>query len=192
MLYLNQLNFPHIPYNHNVKNGGVPEERRCVATSGCGLCSLCMVVEHLTTYTLSIEECVKLSEESGANHGLGTDLEILSPIIAEKFGLKYSATSDKNVLKKHLQSGGEAIEIVIGDHDGKSGLFSHRRHYITLISIDGDEVCILDPSFTQTKYDDPDRIGRVKVREPFLYSSIDELMAEGDKNVPLFYLFKRA
>ena len=191
MLYLNQLKYRHIPYNHNVKNGGVPEERRCVATSGCGICSLCMIVEHLTTDTLTIEECVKLSESSGANHGLGTDLEILAPIVAKKYNLDYCSTSDKDKLVNHLMAGGEAVEILIGDRDGKIGLFSNRRHYITLISIDGNEVCILDPSYKLGKYDIADRKDRVKITEPFIYCAVDELMDEGDKNVPIFYLFKR-
>ena len=191
MLYLNQLKYRHLKYNHNVKNGGVPEERRCVATSGCGLCSLCMIVDHLTTQTLGLEECVKLSENSGANHGLGTDLRILSPIIAEKFNLDFSVTSDKKELIKHLEAGGEAAEILIGDHDGKIGLFSNRRHYITLVSVDEEQVCILDPSYTETKFDDPSRQGRVRVSEPFIYCHVDELMKEADKNVPYFYLFKR-
>lgn len=48
MLYLNQLDHRGVPYRHNVKNGGVPPERQNVATSGCGLCSMCMIVDQLT------------------------------------------------------------------------------------------------------------------------------------------------
>lgn len=187
MLYLNQLDYRHIPYNHNVKNGGVPEERRCIATSGCGICSLCMIVDHMTTDSLTIEECISLSENSGANHKLGTDLEILAPIVADKYNLEYSFTTKKEELIHHLMVGGEAVVILTGDHDGKSGLFSHRRHYITLISTDGNKVCILDPSYKEGKFDIPDRQGRVTISEPFIYCEVDELMNEGE----LFHLFKR-
>ena len=48
MLYLNQLDYSHIPYYHNAKNGGPPEGRNNVGTSGCGLCCACMMIEHLT------------------------------------------------------------------------------------------------------------------------------------------------
>lgn len=191
MLYLNQLEYRHIPYNHNVANGGVPEERRCIATSGCGICSLCMIVEHLTGETLTIEECAHISESTGANHGLGTDLEILSPVIAGKFDLDYCHTSDREELANWLMSGGEAVEYLTGDHDGKDGLFSHRRHFITLVSIDKDEVCILDPSYREGKFDTPDRKGRVKISEPFIYCTLGELCDEGVKDAPVFYLFKK-
>ena len=30
MKFINQNDYPHVKYNHNVANGGVPEERRCV------------------------------------------------------------------------------------------------------------------------------------------------------------------
>ncbi|MBQ7076057.1 MAG: hypothetical protein IJM94_04570, partial [Clostridia bacterium] len=66
MLYVNQLEYPHIKYYHNAANGGPEEGRDNVETSGCGLCCACMMVEHLTTGNLALEECVKLSEENGA------------------------------------------------------------------------------------------------------------------------------
>ena len=45
MLYVNQLEYRDIPYQHNMAHGGAPEDRRNVATSGCGLCSACMIVD---------------------------------------------------------------------------------------------------------------------------------------------------
>ena len=45
MRYLNQLDYRHVPFYHNASGGGVPEDRRNVATSGCGLCSMCMTVD---------------------------------------------------------------------------------------------------------------------------------------------------
>ena len=189
MVYFNQLNYRHIPYNHNVANGGVPEDRRNVATSGCGICAMCMIVSHLTDRELSVADCVKLSEENGANKGLGTDLRVLGPVIAEMFGLTYRETGDTQALLRHLENGGEAVEILIGDHDGKNGLFSHRRHYITLISVVGEEVQILDPSYKPGKFSEEGRPGRVREDYPFLYCKPEELEEEGDKAVPLYYLF---
>ena len=189
MLYINQLDYKDIPYNHRISSGGVEST---VAKSGCGLCAVCMVVNHLTGKTLSVEDCVKLSEENRANLGVGTDMRALGPVAAKLYGLEYSETSDLSELLEHLQSGGEAIEIVIGERDEKIGLFSKRRHYITLVSFDNGEVRILDPSYSEGKYDVEGRKGRVRVEEPFIYCSPEELDREADKNVPVFYLFKKA
>ena len=73
MFYINQLDYPHIPYNHNMAHGGPPEGRTSVKTSGCGLCCACMVVAHQTGKVLPMAEFVKLSEENLANQDLGTN-----------------------------------------------------------------------------------------------------------------------
>ena len=191
MLYLNQLDYAHIPYNHNVAKGGVPEERRCVATSGCGLCSACMIVDHLTTSHLSLEECVKLAEENGANRKMGCDMRVLGPIVAERFKLDYSTTNDREELKNHLKSGGQAIAIVGGDRDGYTGVLSHIGHYVVIVSINGEDVCILDPGYEDGKFDEDGRQGKVRVDKPFIYCSIDVIMKDTESNNPGFYMFKR-
>ena len=48
--YWNQLDYPEIPYGDGT-----------VASSGCGLCSACMVVENLTDYTFTPAEAVALA-----------------------------------------------------------------------------------------------------------------------------------
>ena len=89
MKYINQNKYPHIPYRTRAKVEGLTDEQRTtnVAESGCGLCCACMAVDYLTDKTLTIEECVRLSEECVANHSPGTDLKFLGPAVAEKFGL---------------------------------------------------------------------------------------------------------
>ena len=134
MLYLNQLDYPHVRYEHNVEHGGVPIERQKVSTSGCGLCSVCMVVDHLTTHHLSIEDCVQLSYESGANIIVGTRLCYLGPAAAEKFGMDYRPSSDINEVLAHLQAGGEVVINVGGSHDDYVGLYSKGGHYIVAIA----------------------------------------------------------
>lgn len=191
MLYLNQTKYRHVPYNHNTDNGGPPPERRNVATSGCGLCTACMIVDHLTDKTLLIEDCVKLSEESGANHGLGTDMEILGPIVADMFDLDFSMTDDLDEMLEHLRKGGEAAALVCGDRDGEVGLFTYRRHFITLVSADESDICILDPALKDGKFEEPGREGKVRVNAPFIYCPADTLMHETATHAPKFYLFKR-
>ena len=188
MLYLNQREYRHIKYYHNASNGG-PGERDNVATSGCGLCSACMIIDHLTMESLSIEDCVKLSETSGANHSMGTDMTILGEEICKRYNLEMTTTTDRDEMIKHLQSGGEIIAHVGSKTPNTPSLFTNRGHYITIISVDNDEVCILDPSYTPTKFDVDHRRGKVRICEPFIYCPIDTMMGEIKKKG--FYMFKR-
>ena len=52
--YWNQNNYPDIPYGDGT-----------VASSGCGLCSACMVVENLTGQSFTPAEAVELANVLG-------------------------------------------------------------------------------------------------------------------------------
>ena len=182
MRYINQLEYPHVPYHTNGEHPELPDElrNRTVALSGCGLCSAIMVIELLCLdKTVSVEEMVKISEENGAQPGVGTSLRILSPLIAEMFDLDYHGTNDLNEVVRHLQAGGVGI-VHVGVPEGKEiGLFTKGAHYMTLVSTDGKEFCILDSAYTPDKFDLPERAGRVDdSRAPFLYCDIETLHSE--------------
>lgn len=191
MFYINQLNYPHVPYNHNMAHGGPPEGRTSVKTSGCGLCCACMVVAHQTGKILPIAEFVKLSEENLANQELGTDMKVLGPVLAKLFDLEYVQSSDKEELIAWLKAGGEAIIHAQGDKDGSIGLFSNRGHYILATAMVGDEVQIMDPSDKDGKYEVEGRKGKVRVDTPFIYTS-PELVQEAcyDDRIH-FHMFKK-
>lgn len=58
MRYINQLEYPHVPYHTNGEHPALPDElrNRTVALSGCGLCSAIMVIELLCAdKTVSVE-----------------------------------------------------------------------------------------------------------------------------------------
>ena len=189
MLYVNQLEHPDMPYQHNMARGGAPEERRNVATSGCGLCCACMIVDGLTDKSLPLEECVRLSEDNAANLCLGTNMTVLGPILAEKFDLEYSTTENLEEAIAHLQNGGQII-CLVGHPEGQPGLFTMRSHYITLVSTDGKEFCILDPSYKEGKFDIPERVGKVDCsRYPYLYCDVNTVHAETTEEK--YYMFKR-
>ena len=187
MKYICQLDYKHIPYETNLDNGGNPVERRSISSSGCGVCSVCMVVDLLTDKTFSIEECRDLSYETGANRPhSGTKLALLGPAAAERFNLVYESSTELSDAIDCLRAGGKVIAHV------KAGLFTARSHYICLISTDGKEFCILDPSYTPTKFHTPEREGRVDDSEaPYVYCDVDVLHLETEDNHVKYHLFRR-
>lgn len=189
MLFLNQKDYRHIPYMHDLDNGGAPPERRNVATSGCGLCTVCMIVDHLTTKSLSLEACARLSEDNGANRSAGCSLRILGPVIADMFDLDFTVTGSAEELVAHLQAGGEAAVNVRCSENGP-GIFTARGHWINAVSTDGKEVCILDPNYAPNKFRQYEDQGLIRVCEPFLYCSVETLHGETRNEKP-YCLFSR-
>lgn len=185
MHYTNQREFKHIRYNHNMANGGPSPDRNTVATSGCGLCALCNVVNTLTVKHLFVEDCVRLSEENGANMEIGTDMSILAPIIADMYSLDYAPTKNMEDAIKCLQTGGQVIA-----HMGPY-LFTDRGHYITLVSFENGEFCVLDPSFSNEKFSREDRKDKVVVNAPFVYCDANLLHSQTRDRKYKYYLFKR-
>jgi hypothetical protein len=151
-----------------------------------------MMIENMTDKTLSIEECVKISDDCAANHAMGTDMSVLAPVIAEKFDINYVASSDLNEAITHLQKGGMIVAHV-GVPEGKEiGLFTKGGHYVLIISCDGEEFCVLDPSYSEEKFNDPARIGRINVKHaPFLYCNVDIFDSETRVGKPKYHMFAR-
>ena len=191
MLYLNQLDYEHIPYEHNLDAGGPPPGKGTAAAAACGPCCLCMMVENLTLGHMELTDCLKLSGELGANRQMGTDLKILGPVVAEKFGLTFETTDEVEVLVEHLRRGGMAVANSGGDREGYTGLFTHGGHYIAVLSTDGTDACILDPSYKEGKYEEEGRQGKTEVHAPFVYCSLDVLKEDCSNRSPAFYLFGR-
>ena len=152
-----------------------------------------MMVDRLTVEELPLLECRDLAIEHKANMDPGTDLEVLSPVIAKKFCLKYKATDDLQEMIRCVQAGGCAIANVGGDRDdGRyTGVFSHGGHFITVISADEKELCILDPSLKEGKFDESGREGKVRVNGIFAYCAPQVLDRDTDNRSPRYYLFSR-
>jgi hypothetical protein len=194
MKYINQLEYAHLPYPTKIKLENIPDEKKktTVRSSGCGLCCACMTVDLLTDKSLDIEECVRIAEGCLANHGVGTDMSILAPVIAEKFGLSYSKTNDLEMAIEHLRAGGVIIAHVGIPKDATIGLFTKSGHYISLISTDGKEFCILDPSWSEEKYKIPERLGRVNEDNyPYLYCDVNTVHSETKPGRTKYHLFSR-
>ena len=68
--YYNQGNYPQIPYGSGT-----------VASSGCGLCAACMVVENMTGQSFTPAEAVAMANACGAHDHTGTEISILAPAV---------------------------------------------------------------------------------------------------------------
>ena len=193
MKYLNQLDYADVPYPTDVKNPDSPMKDGSIKRAGCGLCCLCMAVDRLTTESLPLLECRDLAVEHKAHLDPGTDLEVLSPVIAEKFHLRYEPTDDLQKMIRFVQNGGCAIANVGGDRDDGqyTGVFSHGGHFVAVISADEKELCILDPSLKEGKFDEPGREGKVRVEGVFAYCAPSILDRDTDNRSPRYYLFSR-
>ncbi len=188
MKYICQTDYPHIPYVHTKESNGVPGHLKTVATSGCGLCTVAMIVDLLTTQTLDPAEAVEMAIACNANHDTGTDMALFGPMAAEKFGLTYEATEDLSKAIAHLQAGGMIAALVAGDGEDRVGLFTRRGHFIALIGVADGEFCILDPSYSDTKFTIPGREGKVRTEfAPYLYCKA----AVVDEETKTYYLFAR-
>ncbi|MGP7817357.1 hypothetical protein [Niallia sp. 01092] len=191
MLYLNQLEYEHIHYLTNTLKGGLGPGKDNVKTAGCGLCCSCMVVENLTLDSFPLEECLEMSISLKANEQPGTDMIILGPAVAEKFGLDLKMTNSAEELLDHLRNGGMAIANTGGDREAYTGVFSHGGHYITVVSAKGSTLCILDPSLSADKYEEEGRKGKVKIDGSFIYCDISILAKDCENRNPAYYLFSR-
>ena len=190
MIYLNQLDYPDMPYLFDTSNPNGPWYGN-VAKSGCGLCSACMMVDRLTAKKLPLEEAVRLSEENGANTIPGTRMIYLGPVLAEKYNLTFAKSKSMEDVIACLMKGGCVIINVGGDHDDYKGVFSKVGHYITAISWDGEELCILDPSWKEEKFKQPHALGKVREDYPFLYCKPEVIEADTTNRETPFYLFER-
>ena len=197
MKYVNQKEHPHMLYVTRTKPGHPEQEKgktTTIATSGCGLCSAIMVADRLLPfYDFDLYDAIELSYETNANHNLGTDYRRFAPAFAEKLGLQVEFSSDVEDVCRCLRTGGVAVALVSGRGEGQ-GLFTRVGHYIVVINEEEDgRLAILDPSFTDTKYEEPDRKGRVEIKNDIiiLCDKAALVKEETQTGAPPYYLFHR-
>lgn len=106
MKYLNQLDHPDIPYPTDAATEGSRFHDLSIKEAGCGLCSLAMMVDRLTTKTISLKRLIALSLKHKANLHPGTDMKILGPVVADLYDLDFSTTNSVKKAMQHLKNGG--------------------------------------------------------------------------------------
>lgn len=186
MVYYNQNNYPHIPY---------PSEKNATANiknAGCGVCCCCMVVENMTEHRLSIEECTEISMQNGGRVIRGTNMKILGPIIAERYGLTMEQTDDPERVLEFLNAKqGMVIANPSGDREGHKGTFSHGGHFIVVAEARGRTVRVLDPNYTEEEFVQEGRMAKVFAVGNDIYCDIDVVTVDCLERQPKFYLFAK-
>ena len=197
MRYINQLDYPHIPYITRTSMQGENYEtgqKTTIRSSGCGLCAAIMAADRLLpNVEFTLEQAVELAYKSGANTSVGTNYSCFAPAFAKKFGFKLLAAMDVEDLQNCLRTGGVAVVLVRGDRNGQKGLFTRRGHYMTVIGEEPDgRLAILDPSYKEGKFDDPEYHGKVEMKNDVIVLCSPEVLEEEAKpNWTHYYLFWR-
>ena len=183
--FYNQLEYPHVPYEYN-GNG------RSIKTSGCGICSACMVVENMLGIPCSLEEMVQIAYASGARDDSGTEMSLLAKGVCEKFPLTYEMTNDAGTAMQFLQNGeGMIIANSGGDREGWTGVFTSGGHFIVLAAAQGRKITVLDPSVRPDKYDAPGREGKVELDGNIAYTDMQVIAKDCDNRTPSYVLFRK-
>ena len=184
MIFYCQNDYEHVPYTN------ADRPTATIASSGCGVCSACMVVENLLGVSFPVEECARFAQACGARDGYGTDMEILGKALTEKFPLRQENTDSKERALEFLHNHeGMIIANPGGDREGHIGLFTKGGHYIVLAEACRNTVRILDPSLSPTKFDCEGRRGEVFVNGTDVYCDMDAVMDDCENRSPKFYMF---
>ncbi len=197
MKYINQLDYPEIPYITRCSMEGEEKEKgktTTIKSSGCGLCCCIMVVDRLLPGAeFDLIEARDLSYECSANQRLGTSYLAYLPPFCERFGLRHEITGDPDRLRQCLRTGGCAIALVDGNKNGKIGVFSHVGHYIVVLNEEPDgRLAILDPAYKEGKYEIEGRQGKVEMKNGVIaLTQMETLQKDCDCNKEPFYLFWR-
>lgn len=192
MLYLNQLEYPDIKYPTNVKEPGCDlDVNGNIKDAGCGICSACMMVDRLCTESLNMEECIKMSIDAKANLDPGTEMKFLAPPLAERFNLDLVESDNYHDMIDGLRNGGCAIVNVGGDYDGHHGLFTRSGHFIVAVSYRDGEFLILDPSWSEGKFQEEGRKGQVREEGFLIYAKPEVVDADAANRSPRYYIFTR-
>lgn len=184
MKYYNQRNYPHIPY----PSEAFPEES--ISNAGCGAVSISMLVENLTQESFDPITSAAFALEVGSRDNEGTDMKILGPKIAQKFGFDYHEGNDiEEVLDFLGKEKGYVIANSGGDEEGYTGIFTSGGHYILLTSAKGRVVEVLDPSLWPEKFSKAGRVEKVFWVGDRIYCDAAFIKEDCDNRDPGYYFF---
>ncbi len=185
MSYYCQNDYKAVPYPHRSRPGAT------VASSGCGVCCVSMVVEGLTGQSFPPGESAAMAIKWGARAATGTDMGVLSRRIASHFDLKCRKTSDTGEVVKAAKGGAWAIANISGDRPGYTALLSSGGHYVAVRGVEGRRLILLDPGYYPGKFSKPGRRGRAVLRGHDILVTPDTLELDCLGRSPRYYIFER-
>jgi len=189
MKYINQLEYRNLLYPTTLeRDAPLCAPYPSVAEAGCGLCCACMMINQLTKKQLSVQQCIDLAIKAGANR-FGTDLGLLGNALASRYNLAMQVTDSMTQLTNCLRLGGCAVANVGGDRRGYQGVLSCGGHFVLVSKIDRDKVWILDPAYTEEKYQKPHRRVVTEIQGDYVVTRLVVLEEDTRSRSPAFYLF---
>lgn len=197
MKYVNQKEYPDWLYITRQSYEGEEKKKgltTTISSSGCGLCTAVMIVSRLLPNSdFGLEDAMRISYDCGANRMKGTTYKIFAPAFAKACGLDYEMTNDPERLRYCLRTGGAAALHAKGNTEDYIGVFTNGGHMMAAISEERDgRIAILDPSYTDGKYDTEGRKGKVEVKYGMISLCDMDVVVENTKPAdPSFYLFWR-
>lgn len=186
MSYYNQYNYKSVPYPSQSRPSAT------IATSGCGVCCMSMVVEALTGKTVTPQTMAKYSIKVGARLNSGTDMHTLGKAASDKWGLTMTTSSDIADVLAAVRQGGVVIANVGGDRGSYKGLFSNGGHYVVVAGITSGRLVVHDPGQYDGKYSTSSRTGRVQVVGHDIRVLPAHLDADCSNREPRYYIFEGA
>lgn len=181
MFYYNQCDYSKITY----PSSGHP--KATIKSGGCGVVSTLILVNNLAGKELyTVQSMRDLAIKSGARVAEGTAVYVLLNAVKKAYrGFSYTTTSSEADLIKHLKAGGMAIV-----HQGNDyNVFSSAGHYVTAVSMNGDNIEIYDPYMYTGKYSSSPRSSRIvkKTKYGCVVSKSEINKATADRS-PSYYL----
>ena len=185
MYYYNQNDYSRVPYNK--PNG----EKKNIATSGCGVCSACIVFNNLAGKELyTVAQMARFSLSHGCRNNYGTDeVKLLDELCKANKGFSWKRSRDVNALVSHLKNGGMAI----CNQGDIYNVFSTAGHFVVADKMDGSNIDVLDPQMYAGKYDKSPRPSRIvkKTARGCVVTPREMSKATADRD-PVYYLVSYA
>lgn len=144
-MYYNQCNYSNVGYDNPNTS-----KYETIATSGCGVCAACMVVNTLKGRELySVKAMADFAIKNRARDNSGTNMvTLLKALCKAQPNYSYKTTNDINAVVNHLKNGGMAI-LNQGDI---YNVFSTAGHFVVADKMVGNNINILDPYMYGGKY----------------------------------------
>lgn len=181
--YYNQNNYDYVKYD----NPSTKNRIETIKTSGCGVCSSCMVFNNLSGKEMyTVPQMAKFSLSHGCRDNSGTNVaKLLKALCKANKAFSYTTTNDEAKLVAHLKKGG----IAIANQGNKYNIFSTAGHFVVAYKMNGKNIEVLDPQMYSGKYNAYSRPKRIvkKTSTGCVVSQKEIGKATADRN-PAYYL----